>query len=257
MLDVGVTVKVIGGLVGIVALHHIVEEVLHQFPVFLSLVQIGHFHRTVDLGVAGGVRLRSKGSQVVPMLGDLAIFIKAEDVKGHLLASTGEVINGLEEHIVPVLKGTDVFHGGLYIGRRQVFHGADKGILPRAIGQIVLDVVLVQQLTGSIRIAGSEGADQGQSLFGVGLFRLGVAFHLAAGRAAFGSRTGVRGGSSVAGTSGQNGSNQCQRKGAGNKLFHCDNLLWGIVVFYGVPRFRPEPRRCAADRGGPSQPRPP
>ena len=182
----------------------------------------------VDLGVAGGVRLCSKGSQVVPMLDNLAIFIKAEDVKGHLLASTSEVIDGLEEHIVPVLKGTDVFHGGLTIGRRQVFHGADKGILASAIGQIVLDVVLVQQLTGSLRIAGSEGADQGQGLFGVGLFLLDVAFHLAAGRAAFGSRTRVRGGSGVAGASSQDGSNQGQRKGAGNKLFHCDNLLWGI-----------------------------
>ena len=60
---------------------------------------------------------------------------------------------------------------------------ADKSIRTGAVCQIVLDVVLVQQLTGSLRIAGSEGADQSQSLFGVGLFRLGVAFHLAAGRA--------------------------------------------------------------------------
>ena len=246
MLDVGVTVKVIGGLVGIVALHHIVEEILHQFPVLLGLVQIGHFHRAVNLGVAGRIRLRSKGGQVVPMLGNLAIFIKAEDVKGHLLASSGEVIDGLEEHIVPVLKGTDVFHGGLCIGRRQVFHGADKGILPRAIGQIVLDVVLVQQLTGSIRIAGSEGADQGQSLFGVGLFRLGVAFRLAAGRAAFGSRTGVRGGSGVAGASGQGGSDQGQRKGAGNKLFHFDNLLLGTdcVLRCAAVQARTTEMRC-------------
>ena len=35
-------------------------------------------------------------------------------------------------------------------------------------------------------------------------------------------------------------------------------ISFGVqIVFCGVLRFRPEPRRCAADRGGPSQPRPP
>ena len=42
------------------------------------------------------------------MLGDLAVLIKAEDVKGDLLTSPGEIVNRLQEYLVTVLECTDV-----------------------------------------------------------------------------------------------------------------------------------------------------
>ena len=165
MLEIGVAVKVIGRLVRVVALHHVVEEVLHQLPVLLGLVQVGDLHGTVDLGAAGGVGLVRQRGQVVPVLGNLPVLVKAEDVKGHLLPRSGEVVDGLEEHIVPVLKGPDVVYRGLDRGGGQVLHRPQEGGLPGAVGQVVLDVVLVQQAGGGLGVAGGEGADEGQRLF--------------------------------------------------------------------------------------------
>ena len=102
------------------------------------------------------------------MLGDLPVLVKAEDVKGHLLPRSGEVVDGLEEHIVPVLKGPDVVHRGLDRGGGQVLHRAQEGGLPGAVGQVVLDVVLVQQAGGGLGVAGGEGADEGGGFFNVG-----------------------------------------------------------------------------------------
>lgn len=106
------------------------------------------------------------------MLGDLAVFVKAEDVKGDLLTGTGKIVNRLQEHLVAVLKSADVVHCGFYIGGCQIFHGTDEGIRTGAVCQIVLDVTIRQQAAGGVRIAGGKGVDECQRLSGLGLFLL-------------------------------------------------------------------------------------
>ena len=171
MLDVGITIKVIRGLIEVVALHDIVEEILDQLPVFLGLIQIRDLHRAVHLGVTGGIRLGQR-RQIVPMLGNLAVSVKAEDVKGDLLTGTGKIVNRLQEHLVAVLKSTDVVHSGFHIGGCEIFHGTDKGIRTGAVCQIVLDVAIRQQAAGGVRIAGGKGVDERQRLFGLALLLL-------------------------------------------------------------------------------------
>ena len=171
VLDVGITVKVIRGLVKVVAPHDIVEEILDQLPVFLGLVQIRDLHRAICLGMTGGIRLGQR-RQIVPMLGDLAVFVKAEDVKGDLLTGTGKIVNRLQEHLVAILKSPDVVHSGFHISRCKIFHGADEGIRTGAVCQIVLDVAIRQQAAGGVRIAGGKGVDERQRLFGLALFLL-------------------------------------------------------------------------------------
>ena len=106
------------------------------------------------------------------MLGDLAVSVKAEDVKGDLLTGTGKIVNRLQEHLVAVLKRTDVIHRGLDLGRGQILHRADEGVRPGAVCQIVLDVAVRQQAAGGVRIAGGKGVDERQRLFGLALLLL-------------------------------------------------------------------------------------
>ena len=179
VLDVGVAVKVIGGLFRVVALHHIVQEALNQLAVFLGLVQIGDFHRAVGLGVTGRIG-SSQCSQIVPMLRNQTVFIKAEDVKGHLIASPGKVIDGLEEHLVAIGKGPDVLHCGLHRRGGQIGNGANKGIPSGAVGQIVLDVALCQQALSGFGVAGGEGVDEFKSFLSVCHFRFLLGIVMAA-----------------------------------------------------------------------------
>ena len=171
MLDIFVTVKVIWSLVEVVALHDIIEEILDQFTVFFGLVQISNLHRSISLSVTGWIRI-SKICQIVPMLGNLTTFIKAEDVKSDLLTSTGKIIDCLQEHLVTILKSTDVVHSCFNISRCKIFHGADKSIRTSAVCQIVLDVAISQQAAGGVRISGSKGVDERQRLFCLALFLL-------------------------------------------------------------------------------------
>ena len=186
VLDVIVTVKIVRSLVQIVALHDIIEEILDQLTVFLGLIQIRDFHRAVRLGVTGGIRL-GQCCQIVPMLSDLAVFVKAEDVKGNLLTGPGEIVNCLQEYLVTVLEGADVVHRGFHIGRCEIFHGTDEGIRTGAVCQIVLDVAIRQQAAGSVRIAGGKGVDERQRLFGLALFLLDRGSLLGAFSGRFGS----------------------------------------------------------------------
>ena len=90
------------------------------------------------------------------MLSDLAVFVKAEDVKGDLLTGTGEIVNRLQEHLVTVLKSTDVVHSSYHISGGKIFYGADEGVRTGAVCQIVLDGAIRQQAAGGIRIAGAK-----------------------------------------------------------------------------------------------------
>ena len=171
VLDVIIAVKIVRGLVQIVALHDIVEEILDQLTVFLGLIQIRDIHRAVRLGVTGGIRLGQR-RQIVPMLGDLAVLIETEDVKGDLLTGPGKIVNRLQEYLVTVLKSTDVVHSGFHVGRCEIFHGTDEGVRTGAVRQIVLDVTIRQQAAGGVRIAGGKGADERQRLFNLALLLL-------------------------------------------------------------------------------------
>ena len=106
------------------------------------------------------------------MLGNLAVSVKAEDVKGDLLTGTSKIINCLQEYLVTVLECTDVVHRRFHISGCKIFHGTDKGIRTGAVCQIVLDVAIRQQAAGGVRIAGGKGVDERQRLFGLALFLL-------------------------------------------------------------------------------------
>ena len=106
------------------------------------------------------------------MLGDLAVFAKAEDAKGDLLTDTGEIVHRLQEHLVTVLESTDVVHSGFHVGGCEIFYGANEGIRTGAVCQIVLDVAIRQQAAGGVRIAGSKGVDERQRLFSLALLLL-------------------------------------------------------------------------------------
>lgn len=106
------------------------------------------------------------------MLSDLAIFVKAEDVKGDLLTGSGKIVNRLQEHLIAVLKSTDVVHSGFHISGCKIFYGTDEGVRTGAVCQIVLDVTIREQAAGGVRIAGSKGVDERQRLFGLALFLL-------------------------------------------------------------------------------------
>lgn len=106
------------------------------------------------------------------MLGNLAVLIEAEDVKGDLLTGTSKIINCLQEYLVTVLECTDVVHRRFHISGCKIFHGTDKSVRTSAVRQIVLDVTIREQAAGGVRIAGSKGVDERQRLFGLALFLL-------------------------------------------------------------------------------------
>ena len=106
------------------------------------------------------------------MLGNLAVFVKAEDVKGNLLTGAGKIIDCLQEHLVTILKSTDVVHSGFNISRCKIFHGAYKSIRTSAVCQIMLDVAISQKAAGGVHIAGSKGVNERQRLFCLTLFLL-------------------------------------------------------------------------------------
>ena len=101
------------------------------------------------------------------MLDNLAVFIDAEDVESDLLARPCKIVNRLQEHLVAILKGTDVVYGGLHLRGSEVFHGTDKRIRAGAVSQIMLNVILRQQAASHVRIAGGEGVDECQRFFRV------------------------------------------------------------------------------------------
>ena len=94
------------------------------------------------------------------MLRNQAVRIKAENVKGHLFAGSGKIVNRLQEHLVAILEGPNVVYGSLYRRGGQIGHGTEKGITAGAISQIVLNISFRQQLFCLFRITGSKSADQ-------------------------------------------------------------------------------------------------
>ena len=86
--------------------------------------------------MTGGVRI-SLGSEIVPVLRNLAISIEAEDVEGDLVTHTGEVVDGLQEHLVAILKSADVVDCSLYGSGSKISNAAHEGIAACAVSKIV------------------------------------------------------------------------------------------------------------------------
>ena len=116
VLKVGVAVKIIRCLFGTLTLHNIVEEVLDKRTVRLGLVRVLYFLSAVDLRSSRRIGI-CFCRKVIPVLCNLSVFVKAEDVKGNLLSCACEVVNRLKENLVAVFKSADIVYRG--------FTGAD------------------------------------------------------------------------------------------------------------------------------------
>ena len=104
------------------------------------------------------------------MLGDEALLVEAEDVEGHLLAGPREVVDSLQEHLVAVLERADVCHRRLGGGGGQVLHGADERVAARAVGEVMLDVALVEEARCQLGVYGGERADEVERFLDVAHF---------------------------------------------------------------------------------------
>ena len=169
VLDVGAVREVLRGLLGVLPLHDVHEERLDEGPVLLGLVEVGGFGGAVGLRAAGGVR-SGDGGEVVPVLGDEPLVVEAEDVEGHLLAGPREVVDALQEHLVAVLERADVPHRRLGGGGGQVLHGPDERVATRAVGEVVLDVALVEEARRQLGVSGGERADEVECFLDVAHF---------------------------------------------------------------------------------------
>jgi hypothetical protein len=76
------------------------------------------------------------------MLGDLAVRVETEDIERYLLACTCEVVNGLKENLVTVLKSADIVDGRLDGSGSEILYRADKGVSACAVCEVMLDVIL-------------------------------------------------------------------------------------------------------------------
>lgn len=95
------------------------------------------------MGAAGRVGLRN-GGKVVSMLGNQAFAVETENVEGHLLACTSEVVHGLQEDLVAIFESADVVHGGLHRSGSEVLDRADESVAAGAVCEVVLDVARVK-----------------------------------------------------------------------------------------------------------------
>src|SRR3712207_1702330 len=140
VLNIGVTVKVGRCLFGSLSLHYIVQEVLDDLTVLLSLIEV--FQRVVTVNLCMSGRIRScLCREIVPMLSNLTVSIETEDVKSYLLTGSCKVVDRLQEYLVSVLESADVIDCGLYGSRCKVSNAAHESLSARAIGEVVLNVV--------------------------------------------------------------------------------------------------------------------
>ena len=170
VLEVSVACEVLRSLLGVLPLHDVHEERLDEGSVLLGPVEVGGLGGAIDLRAAGGVR-PGDGGEVVPVLSDETLLVEAEDVEGHLLAGPCEVVDGLQEHLVAVLECTNVSHRRLGGGRGQVLHGPDERVAARAVGEVVLDVALVEEARRQLGVSGGERADEVECFMDVAHFR--------------------------------------------------------------------------------------
>ena len=170
VLEVGVAREVLRGLLGALPLHDVFEERLDEGSVLLCLVELGDLGGAVGLRAAGGVWSGNIG-EVVPVLGDEPLAVEAEDIEGDLLAGPCKVVDALQEHLVAVLERTNVSHRRLGGRGGQVLHGPDERVAARAIGEVVLNVALVEEACRQLCVSGGERADEIERFLDVAHFR--------------------------------------------------------------------------------------
>ena len=169
VLEVDVTREVLWGLFGALPLHDVFEECLDEGSVLLCLIELGDLGGAVDLRATGGVRFDEVG-EVVPVLGDKPLAVEAEDIEGDLLAGPCEVVDALQEHLIAVFERTDVSHRRLDGRGGQVLHGPDERIAARAVGEVVLNVSLVEEVCRQLGVSAGERADKVECFLDVAHF---------------------------------------------------------------------------------------
>ena len=163
VLDILISVIVRSQLIRILSAKHISYKSCNHLTslFFISILLI---QSTVDLGMTGRIRL-SLCCQVIPVLSDLSVFIKAENVKCYLLACAGEVVNRLQKYLVSVLKCTDVLNGGLYGSGCKICNASNECLCAGPIGQVVLDIAGRQKFLGFFGISACESVDECECFF--------------------------------------------------------------------------------------------
>ena len=159
VLKVAVAVKIIRCLFGTLTLHNIVEEVLDKLTVSLCFVRVLYFLCAVDLRSSRRIGI-CFCRKVIPVLCNLSVFVKAEDVKGNLLSCACEVVNRLKENLVAVFKSADIVYRGFYRSRRKVSHRADKCVFSCAVSKVMLDVSFGKQACCFFGVSGCECVNQ-------------------------------------------------------------------------------------------------
>lgn len=101
------------------------------------------------------------------MLRDPAVRVEAEDIESDLLAHTGEIVDGLQEHLIAIFESADIVDGGLHGSSPEVGNTPDKGISAGSVGEVVLDIAGSQKFLCILGVAGSESVDESQGLFNV------------------------------------------------------------------------------------------
>ena len=105
------------------------------------------------------------------MLGDEPLAVEAEDVEGDLLAGPREVVDALQKHLVAVFERANVSHRRLGGRGGQVLHGPDERVAARTVGEIVLNVALVEEACRQLCVSGGERADEVECFLNVAHFR--------------------------------------------------------------------------------------
>lgn len=127
VLDIRIPLKVISCFFRVMAFHYIIEKVLYKLTVCFRFIQVFCLYRSFDLGMTGQIRFCQRGN-IVSVFCDFTVFIKAEDIKSHLFSGTCEVIDRLQEYLVPVFIGADIFNSSFYGSLSQSFYRLHEGL---------------------------------------------------------------------------------------------------------------------------------
>ena len=164
VLNIGIAVKVGSCFFGSFPLHDIVQEVLDELAVLLGLIEIFQRIVSVNLRMTGRIRF-SLCCEVVPMFGNLAVGIEAEDVESDLFTGSGKIVDGLQEDLVSILKSTDVIDGGLYGSACEVGNAAYECVRAGAIGEVMLNVAGSKKRLRLLAVSACECVNESQSFF--------------------------------------------------------------------------------------------
>ena len=164
MLNIGIAVKVGRRFFGSLPLHDIVQEVLDELAVLLGLIEVFQRIVSVNLRMTGRIRF-SLCREVVPMFGNLAVGIEAEEVESDLFTGSGKVVDGLQEDLVSILKSADVVDCRLYGSACEVGNAACECFSAGAIGEVMLNVAGSKKRLRLLAVSACECVDKSQCFF--------------------------------------------------------------------------------------------